>query len=423
MNPHEPTTWERGPDPGNSPVPALEALEGLAIVGAQRLAPVRLTPAVAATLRAALDMVLGDQPTRRPMMASWDDGALEITVADVRLEALTAAGSLLETVDGSLGPAREGKGFLLRVPVASARTMYLMIEQGTLGLAIPWHAVIRIRLVRAEALDALARREGCVVLRPFVTVPPSSGERPAVLVALGLRRAFLAADRLVWRMPAEPSDPPEHAPGASLGPAVKNADGDVFWVADPARLLKGVEPPTLPAPPVPPRRPVAPPVRSEPTPAPAPRTPPVSRLVELRREDVEPLAPPPPASPSTTPPASATRRRILVVEDSIVGRIFLQRLLEARGFTVECVGSASELRHSIQLHPWAIVFVDVSLPDSPRGDHLRTAAADRVVALVRDAQDERLAASAGVRFALRKPFERADLLRLIEALGLAGGPA
>src|SRR5262249_33908999 len=176
--------WEPGPDPGSVAVSALEALEGLAIVGAQRLASVRLTPVVAATLRAALDLVLGDQPTRRPMIASWDDGALDIAVQDVRLENLTAAGSLLETVEGSLGPARDAKAFLLPVPAARPRPMSLMIEQGTLGPAIPWHAVVRIRLVRSEALDALARREGCVVLRPFVTVPAASGERPAVLVAL-----------------------------------------------------------------------------------------------------------------------------------------------------------------------------------------------------------------------------------------------
>ena len=441
MNPHEPTAWERGFDPAEGTVSALEALEGLAVAGAQRLASVRLGAVVAATMRAALDMLLGEQPARRPLVATADDGALEIAVPEVRLENLTSAGALLETVDASLGPAREGKAFLVRVPVAGARTMYLMLEQGTLGLAIPWHAVTRIRLVRAEALETLARREGCVVLTPFVTVPPASGERPAVLVALGLRRAFLTADRLVWRMPAEPVDPPEAAPRASLGPAVRNADGEVFWVADPARLLKDIEPAPVPLPPPAPRRPEPPPVRPEAKAQTLARTPPASRLVELRKEQVEPLpaaapsqapaaarSPVPAAAPSLAPAIVPSRphragRQALVVEDSIVGRIFLQRLLESQGFAVEAVASASELRHAFGLQTWAVLFVDVSLPDSPRGDHLHALASAPAVALVRDLQDEKAAAAAGVRFALRKPFERADLLRVIQALGLAGGMA
>jgi len=45
------------------------------------------------------------------------------------------------------------------------------------------------------------------------------------------------------------------------------------------------------------------------------------------------------------------------------------------------------------------------------------------VALVRDAHDEKLATQAGVRLSLRKPFERGDLLRVVEALGLQGETA
>jgi CheY-like chemotaxis protein len=112
-----------------------------------------------------------------------------------------------------------------------------------------------------------------------------------------------------------------------------------------------------------------------------------------------------------------------VVEDSIVGRIFLQRLLESQGFAVESLASASELRHAQSLERWAAMFVDVALPDSPRGEHLKSLAHTSAIALVRDAHDERLAAAAGLRFALRKPFERADLLRVLEALGLQGETA
>lgn len=423
MNPHEPTA-ELHSDSGNGSVSAAEALAGLPISGVQRLAAVRLTGVVAATSRAAIDMALGEHPPRRPLAASWDDGALEVTLPEVRLDHLTAAASLLETVEGSLGAARESRSFVLRVPVASARAMYLMLEQGTLGLAIPWHSVIRIRLIEPSALEALARREGCPVLNPFVTVPSSSLERPAVLVALGLRRAFVVADRLVWRMPAEPTEESGAAPGASLGPAVRNADGEVFWVVDPARLLKGVEPTPMPAP--------SPPLAPRPSPSSAPeessvqRPEPVSRapepaLIELRPEDVEPLRDPEPAPP----PRMSLRasRRALVVEDSIVGRIFLQRLLEAQGFSVESASSASELRHAMGPGRWDVLFVDVALPDSPRGDHLRELAAMNAVALVRDAHDEKVATLAGIRLALRKPFERGDLLRVVEALGLQGETA
>src|SRR5262249_12296707 len=151
MNPHEPTRWEpRGVDPSEGTVTATETLEGLPVLGIQRLSAVRLSAVVAATLRAALDLALGDPTPRRPLAATADDGALELTLPEVRLEHLTAAGSLLETVDGNLGPAREGRAFLIRVPVAGARSIYLMLEQGTLRLAVPWHAVTRLRLARPE---------------------------------------------------------------------------------------------------------------------------------------------------------------------------------------------------------------------------------------------------------------------------------
>src|SRR6185369_5453403 len=155
MNPQEPTVPERGAEIEEGTVSALEAVDGLAVAGSQRLSAVRLQAVVAASLRAALDLVLGDQPPRKPLTATWDDGALEITVPDVRLENLTAAGALLESIDGNVGAAREGKAFLMRVPVAGPRALYLMLEQGTLNLAIPWHAVIRIRLVRPDALEQL----------------------------------------------------------------------------------------------------------------------------------------------------------------------------------------------------------------------------------------------------------------------------
>ena len=429
MNPNEPGVWERGADPGNGSVPALEALQGLPLAGGQRLSSVRLSAVVGATLRAAVDLLLDDPPSRRPIQATFDDGALDLVLPEIVRSSLTAAAALLETIDGSLGASREGRAFMLRVPVAAPRALYLMLEQGTLGIAVPWHTVVRIRLAKREDLESLARREGCPVLPPFVSVPSPAGERPAILVALGLRRAYLVADRLVWRMPADPAESEAGASGASLGPAVRTSDGEIFRVADPSRLLAGIEPAPLPAPA---SRRSSPPVAPGPAKPPsAPIAPP--RIVELRREDVEPLgdvaapAPPPApvpspaprvADPPRAPQAPKSGRRALVVEDSIVGRIFLQRLLEAAGYSVESASSSSELRHALGVHRWDLLFVDVSLPDSPRGMHLQGLSPMTTVALVRDARDESAATGAGIRHALRKPFERGDLLRLLENLRL-----
>jgi CheY-like chemotaxis protein len=429
MSPNEPTMREHGADPGNGSVSAREALEGLAIGGAPRLSAVRLNAVVGATLRAAVDLLLGEQPSRRSLRVSFDDGALDLVLPEIELDHLTSAAALLETVDGSLGPAREGRAFLVRVPVAAQRPLYLMLEQGTLGLAVPWHAVIRIRLAAREALERLARREACPVLPPFVSVPVPAAERPAVLVGLGLRRAFLVADRLVWRMPADPAPTPDGVSAAGLESAVRTADGEVFRVADPVRLLRGVDPPPLPSPPrerptmsSPPR-----PAHAGASPA-APPAPAPARILELRPEDVEPLGETAPSAPPAVPgreqpvpeprPGRKPRRerRALVVEDSIVGRIFLQRLLEAEGYAVESLASASELRHALGLQSWSLLFVDVALPDSPRGEHLKTLSSMPTVALVRDAVDETIATAIGVRHRLRKPFERRDLLRVLETL-------
>ena len=426
------------PEAAEATVSALEALEGLPIAG-QRLAEVRLMPVVAATLRAALDLMLADGLPRQPLSVVGDDGALEVTTPTAHSAGLSSAGALLETVDGSLSWSGGAPPFRLRVPAASPRPLFLMLQQGTLGLAVPWHAVLRIRLVRFDAAEAMARREGCTMVAPWVTVPWTESERTAVLIGLGPRRALLVADRLVWRMPADPVDADAIAPGPELGREVRTADGDKFWVADPARLLRGVEPPPWPELAVRP----APPRRSAPAPAPAPvaaprspaaRSGPEPRLTVLRREDVEalpgeavesavaPETPSPPRdraervneAPTTPRPA---RPRALVAEDSIVGRMFLQRLLAPRGFSVETVASARDLERALKRGAWDLLLVDVSLPDSQRGLHLGALDPAALVALVRDREDERVAAEAGVRHTLRKPFDRSDLMRVVRALG------
>ena len=112
---------------------------------------------VAATLRAAIDALSGPDAPRRPIAITGDDGAFEVTLADVRGDQLEMAAALMETVEGNLGAVGNGTAYRLRVPAASVRGLYLMLEQGTLGFAIPWHAVIRIRLARPEAIEQVAR--------------------------------------------------------------------------------------------------------------------------------------------------------------------------------------------------------------------------------------------------------------------------
>ena len=171
---------------------------------------------------------------------------------------------------------------------------------------------------------------------------------------------------------------------------------------------------------------------------PTPRT--RLKLVTLTREDVTPIdddtitnfgfgTPEPVATPAPAPETAAAaaapsteRPRVLMAEDSITASIFLGRLLAQLGFDVHAVSSLRELRAALPDGPWAIVMVDVELPDA-RGARVLTgihAKSGRgiapVVALVRDAEDAAIARSAGVPHTLRKPFERDDLERLLIAL-------
>ena len=114
-------------------------------------------------------------------------------------------------------------------------------------------------------------------------------------------------------------------------------------------------------------------------------------------------------------------RRALVAEDSLVARIFLERLLVRRGFLVESVTTARGLSEALGRGPWSLVLADVELPDAPRAEHLAALAGTRsapCVALVRDHADEERAAAAGLERHLRKPFESDHLDELLRSLGL-----
>jgi len=150
--------------------------------------------------------------------------------------------------------------------------------------------------------------------------------------------------------------------------------------------------------------------------------------IVLGPESVRPLgarreapAPAPPAAP----PAPASTRA-LIVDDSLVARMELGRVLERRGWDVEWVETVAEMWPLLKAGRWATVFVDVSLPDASGRAHLEAlveqqiAARDRfeLVALARDDADERLARAAGITHVLHKPFAAGKIERMIRSLNV-----
>jgi len=417
---------DREPHP-RSGVPISEILAALPRTGPEGVERVCLEPVVAAALRTAVDFLAGDARVRRPLLLSHDEAVLEARFEGVDLAGAAPASELLEPVGANLGPVLGGGvSWLIRVPVLAPRGTYLMLQQGMLPLAVPWHSVLQVRMVPAAAMAALPRQQGYPVLSPLARGPHEGAERPLVLVGLGLKRAFVVADRLVWRLPAETIERSDPAGRAGLSRTVRTAEGEVFWVAEPAFLLRDVEPPS----PLELGRELGPggTHAAEAYPAGVPRPGAAPSLIELGPQHVEPLHGGPAGfttpSVAISPAPVAAPRRALVAEDSLTARIFLWRLLEQRGFEVRTVTTAAELEAARGAGPWTLVCADVELPDSHRGRHLAdwaapSAGGSALVALVRDAEDERWASSAGARHLLRKPFEAEALERLLRALELA----
>lgn len=114
----------------------------------------------------------------------------------------------------------------------------------------------------------------------------------------------------------------------------------------------------------------------------------------------------------------------LVAEDSITARIFLTRMLEQRGLEVEAVDTAAELLLLLPQRSWAVVCVDVDLPDGCGEELLRMVGevagkqGPSLVALVRDEEDATAARAAGVSRMLHKPFDLEALTSLLSRLGL-----
>jgi CheY-like chemotaxis protein len=311
----------------------------------------RVVPAVAAALRAALEWIAGG--SGRPLALRVEDSLLEVRCEHVDVEGLTAAAEVLADVGANLGPGLgASEPWLVRVPLWAERPVRLMMVCGEVPLAVPWHAVLRLHMATGAEL---AGEPGAAAPRtgpggwPLLSDPlglgraPATGTSPLALVAHGRKRAWIAADRLIWRLPAERVAPTEvdggprvSAPAGGLVAMVRTEEGERFWLADPGWLLRDVAAPVLekvvPAPrPVPPAPVPAPPEVSAVPPAalaapvaPEPREvvsvpPPVMapprettpeppappRLTVLTAADVRPVGAPAPAPPAPPKPVAA----------------------------------------------------------------------------------------------------------------------
>src|SRR2546426_2663856 len=230
-----------------------EVLEDLPIAddaSRERARRVRMVAPVAAALRAALDWLEEEGTSPRPLRLSDEESVLEVICTQVNYAGLGPAGKVLAAVGGISVPAAAtgsaaypAGAWMVRVPVFASRNSHLMLIQGELQLAVPWHSVLRLYMVPAVQIEGGMSGLGLPLLEPFSPLLRSHAEYPVVLVGHGLKRGYLIADRLVWRLEAEPCVPEERSPIPGLSRSVRTEDGEVYWQVDPGVLLARVEPP------------------------------------------------------------------------------------------------------------------------------------------------------------------------------------
>jgi len=441
------------------PVESLaELVSDLELDRPEALATVQVTMPVAAALRAALDWMGAE--LGGPVRVLVHEAALQLSVRAAHEPGLRPAGAVLASAGGSLLAEPDGR-WSLRVPLHREHPAFLLARQGGLALALPWHSVAKLRI--ADDVARMSMTEPS--LAPWSPLERPEGERPTALLAWGLVRAWLHLDHIVWRVFArpEPSETSDAVPGGRL--VVRSQEGDAHEVVDVALALEGVPPldtpppqpragrspgapsapaSSRPAPEAAPRpvgvisgRPGPAPEAARPAPEPAPRV--------LGPEHVQPLmrstaasapapgvsAPTASAAPDAPVKDEAAGRRALIVDDSLVARIALGRVLEREGWVVEWVERAAEMWKALSEAHWDVVFVDVSLPDASGRAHLQALAGERpgpgpaptLVALTRDAEEEQLALASGIERALRKPFAPGVLDRMARALSAPRGRA
>jgi CheY-like chemotaxis protein len=454
--------------------PLGELLADLDVDDPEALARAVVTLPVASSLRAALDWIGAD--LGGPLHSELGESALMLVARATHEPGLGPAGAILALTGGALLPAPDGR-WALRVPLHVSRPAFLLARQGALALAIPWHAVARLTIVDDAARSVMTEPS----LSPWSPLARAEGERPAALLALGLARAWLHLDHIVWRVFArpEPVEATDNVPGGRQ--VVRDDGGEGYRVVEVDEALRGV-PPLHTPPPQP--RPHATPSVVEPLPraeapaAPAPRAapgaeapvldptfrlgallsgpPPVAEAAPtsggsqaparaplvLGPESVRPLGraasartttPQPsargPAPEASIPAAAAPAvRRALVVDDSLIARMELGRVLEREGWTVEWVESAAEMWGALGEGDWSAVFVDVFLPDAAGRAHLRQLVARQglshvraeLVALTRDSSEELLVRGTGITRVLRKPFVAGAVDKVVREISAAG---
>jgi CheY-like chemotaxis protein len=475
--------WAAPGEAGARPesVQSLSALlDDFQVDDAAAIARAQLTLPVAAGVRAALDWLGAD--LGGPLRVSVHDTSLTLTARVAHEPGLAPAGAVLGLMGGALLPEPDGR-WALRVPLHVARPAFLLARQGELSLALPWHAVARLRIADEAARSGMTEP----MLEPWSALARASGERPAALLAQGLSRAWLHLDHIVWRVFAspEPGLAPAAVPGAHL--RVRTEEGAEFWVVDVEAALRAVPqlhtpPPrararaaavaeaplaearvaAVPAaaPPEPAAEPawrmltaenahplVGPHARSEaakaessspPAPTPALVAAPAPALVPapVRREPAARVVPPAApltldataAQPLGAAPGARAERRALIVDDSLVTRMALARVLEREGWVVEGAEDAAQMWDLLLESEWTAVFVDVSLPDASGRAHLRSLVARQLVtprrfelvALTRDGAERRLADDAGIKRTLLKPFAAGAVELLLRDLPAAG---
>jgi len=225
---------------------ALEDLPGAAEAGAA-IGATRLAAPVAARLRAALDWLAGPDGFAHPITARADDSLLEVSCPNVDPSGMGPARFVLADVDGLIGPGAGGRGgWQIRVPAVATREHFLMIERGGIRIALPWHAVLRLQVLPTELIEERAAEAGVERIDPLPFANPASQERPVVTVGHGARRAWLAADRLVWRLAAMPGVPDDAMRGAGFERAVRTEEDELYAVAPLARWLEHVAEPAWP---------------------------------------------------------------------------------------------------------------------------------------------------------------------------------
>lgn len=120
--------------------------------------------------------------------------------------------------------------------------------------------------------------------------------------------------------------------------------------------------------------------------------------------------------------------RILIVEDDIMLRESLQEVLRRSGHVTDSVDDIAHAETALQMHSFDLLLLDLGLPDGDgiaflgklrqRNDSLLT-----LIITARDALSDRVKGlKTGADDYLGKPFETAELLARIDALGRRNRP-